>query len=110
MLNSLSDMSYCYLFFKMTKTSMKLVIWQNIVRTKMRVDKAHFMVILIFFLFLMLPELLAVFTSSIFCAAVTITRLLLPLSFIHLVKVRVTWLLMSPFVRAGASLQVCGMI
>lgn len=81
---------YRCLFFKKMKSS---------------TDKLHLNIILISFLFLTLSELLAIFISSIiFCATITITGLFLPLSFVCLMKVRVTGLLVSPFVRAGSSL------
>lgn len=68
-------------------------------------DKFYLNVILISFLLFTLLELLAIFTSFIvFCATITITGLFLPLSFLHLIKVRVMWLLMSPFIGAGSSL------
>lgn len=62
-------------------------------------------------LFLTLLELWAIFISStVFCATIAITALFLPLSFIRLIKVWVTWLLVSPFVRAGPSLQIWNVI
>lgn len=64
-------------------------------------------IMLISFLFLTLLELLAIFISPlVFCATIAVTGLFLPLSFIRLIKVRVTGLLVSPFVRAGSSLQI----
>lgn len=84
--------SVCFFSFKKMKT---------------RVDKFHVNMMLISFLFLTLSELLAIFISSlVFCATITVTGLFLPLSFIGLIKVRVTGLLLSPFVRAGSSLQI----
>ena len=77
-----------------------------------RLVEIHFiwMEILVSF-FLTLLELWAIFISStVFCATIAITALFLPLSFIRLIKVWVTWLLVSPFVRAGPSLQIWNVI
>ena len=80
--------------------------------TEWRLVEIHFiwMYILVSF-FLTLLELWVIFISSaVFCATVAITALFLPLSFICLIKVWVTWLLLSPFIRAGSSLQIWNMI
>lgn len=74
---------------------------------KTRVDKFHVNIMLISFLSLTLSELLAASISFlVFCATITVTGLFLPLSFIRLIQVRVTGLLVSPFVGAGSSLQI----
>jgi hypothetical protein len=110
---------HVFMYFKKDKTAKKFVIWYNIIlfclffvkRTKPRVDKFYLKVTLVSFLLLTFLEFLVIFVSPIiFCTTITITVLLLSLPCIHLIKVRVTWLLVSPFIRTGSSLQTWDMI